>query len=248
MNSGDMSVFVPVVCGAIRRAEWRFGACYVAVRRMTTHGCPRPADGPTRSPPCSSPIRLDAEARLGPQSPTHALLFGYPCRYVKPATVTLLSNAMMALGASADTGKIFDFNLTLPIMAGQFLLLMVFLDKTWFSPVGTLLEDRDSQLREKLATVKGNSGEVSNLQEQAEKILSDARAAAQKKVADAKSAVSTEAATELAAAKAKVDAELARALAGLESEKDAALKGLDAQVAKLSDDILARVLPEGVKV
>ncbi len=171
-----------------------------------------------------------------------------PCRYVKPATVTLLSNAMMALGASADTGKIFDFNLTLPIMAGQFLLLMVFLDKTWFSPVGTLLEDRDSQLREKLATVKGNSGEVSNLQEQAEKILSDARAAAQKKVADAKSAVSTEAANELAAAKAKVDAELARALAGLESEKDAALKGLDAQVAKLSDDILTRVLPEGVKV
>ena len=185
------------------------------------------------------------------QAPTHALPIALPpnlCRYVKPATVTLLSNAMMALGASADTGKIFDFNLTLPIMAGQFLLLMVFLDKTWFSPVGTLLEDRDSQLREKLATVKGNSGEVSNLQEQAEKILSDARAAAQKKVADAKSAVSTEAANELAAAKAKVDAELARALAGLESEKDAALKGLDAQVAKLSDDILVRVLPEGVKV
>lgn len=170
------------------------------------------------------------------------------CRYVKPATVTLLSNAIMALGASAETGKIFDFNLTLPIMAGQFLLLMVFLDKTWFSPVGTLLDDRDKQLREKLATVKGNSGEVSNLQEQAEKIIADARSAAQKKVADAKSAVSTEAANELAAAKAKVDAELSRALAGLESEKDAALKGLDAQVAKLSDDILARVLPEGVKV
>ena len=154
----------------------------------------------------------------------------------------------MALGASAETGKIFDFNLTLPIMAGQFLLLMVFLDKTWFSPVGTLLEDRDKQLREKLATVKGNSGEVGNLQEQAEKIISEARAAAQKKVADAKSAVSTEAANELAAAKAKVDAELSRALSSLETEKDAALKGLDAQVAKLSDDILARVLPEGVKV
>merc|ERR1719199_568424 len=98
-------------------------------------------------------------------------------------------NAMMALGASADTGKIFDFNLTMPIMAGQFLLLMVFLDKTWFSPVGTLLEDRDTQLREKLATVKGNSGEVSNLQEQAEKILSDARAAAAKKIlSDARAA------------------------------------------------------------
>ncbi len=174
--------------------------------------------------------------------------FLYDCSYIKPATLTVLSNAIMAMGAHAETGKIFDFNLTLPIMAGQFLLLMVFLDKTWFSPVGTLLDDRDKQLREKLATVKGNSGEVNKLQEQAEKIISEARAAAQKKVGDAKSAVSTEAATELAAAKAKVDAELAKALASLESEKDAALKGLDAQVAKLSDDILSRVLPEGVKV
>lgn len=46
----------------------------------------------------------------------------------------------------------------------------------------------------------------------------------------------------------KVDAELEKALATLESEKEAAFKGLDAQVAKLSADILSRVLPEGVKV
>ncbi|WPT16690.1 ATP synthase subunit b' [Picochlorum sp. SENEW3] len=167
---------------------------------------------------------------------------------VKPATLTVLSNAIMAMGAHAETGKIFDFNMTLPIMAGQFLLLMVFLDKSWFTPVGKLLDDRDTQLREKLATVKGNSGEVASLQAEAEKIISEARAAAQKKVGDAKAAVSSEAASELAAAKAKVDAELSKALASLESEKDAALKGLDAQVAKLSDDILSRVLPEGVKV
>jgi F-type H+-transporting ATPase subunit b len=44
-------------------------------------------------------------------------------------------------------GKIFDFNLTLPIMAGQFLLLMVFLDKTWFTPVGKVLDSRDGELR-----------------------------------------------------------------------------------------------------
>ena len=167
---------------------------------------------------------------------------------VKPATVTVISNAMLALGAHAETGKIFDFNLTLPVMAGQFLLLMVFLDKTWFSPVGSLLDDRDKQLREKLTMVKDNSGNVTQLQEEAEKLISEARAAAQKQVAEAKAVVSADAAKELAEAKAKVDSELAKALASLEAEKDAALKGLDAQVAKLSDDILSRVLPEGVKV
>jgi F-type H+-transporting ATPase subunit b len=167
---------------------------------------------------------------------------------LKPVTLTALSNAILAFGAHAEAGKIFDFNLTLPIMAGQFLLLMVFLEKSWFTPVGQLLDDRDKQLREKLAVVKDNSGEVQKLQSDAEKLIAEARAEAQKKVADAKNAVSAEAAKELADAKAKVDAELARALAALEAEKDAALKGLDSQVTKLSADILSRVLPEGVRV
>lgn len=167
---------------------------------------------------------------------------------LKPVAVTVLSNAIMAMGAHAEAGKIFDFNLTLPVMAGQFLLLMVFLDKTWFSPVGNLLDERDKQLRDKLAVVKDNSGEVTKLQVEAEKMISEARAAAQKQVADAKATVSAEAAKELATAKAKVDGELSRALAALEAEKDAALKSLDSQVQKLSRDILVRVLPEGVKV
>lgn len=76
----------------------------------------------------------------------------------------MLSNVLLSMPAHAEAGKIFDFNLTLPIMAGQFLLLMVFLDKSWFSPVGQLLDERDKQLREKLAVVKDNSGEVNKLQ------------------------------------------------------------------------------------
>ena len=154
----------------------------------------------------------------------------------------------MAFGAHAEAGKIFDFNLTLPVMAGQFLLLMVFLEKTWFTPVGKLLDERDGQLREKLSSVKGNSAELTNLQNEAEKLITEARAAAQKQVADAKAAVSAEAAKELASAKAKVDAELSRALAALEAEKDTAFKSLDSQVSKLAQEILTRVLPEGVKV
>ena len=60
----------------------------------------------------------------------------------------------MALPAHADAGKIFDFNLTLPIMAGQFLLLMVFLDKFWFGPVGKVLDERDGYIRDQLKKFK----------------------------------------------------------------------------------------------
>ena len=133
-------------------------------------------------------------------------------------------------------------------MMGEFLLLMVFLDKFWFGPVGAALDARDSALRGKLATVKDNGGAVAKLQAEAEALMAEARSAAQKQIGDAKAAVSAECAKELAEAKAKVDAELSRALAALESEKAVAMKGLDSQVAKLSADILGRVLPEGVRV
>lgn len=40
----------------------------------------------------------------------------------------------------------------------------VFLDKTWFTPVGKLLSDRDEDLRKKLASVRDDSGELKSLQ------------------------------------------------------------------------------------
>lgn len=48
-----------------------------------------------------------------------------------------------------------QFNLTLPAMAGQFLLLMVMLDKLWFTPVGKVLDERDALIRSKLAGASG---------------------------------------------------------------------------------------------
>lgn len=65
-----------------------------------------------------------------------------------------MSNCLAVLPAHAEAGKIFDFNLTLPIMVGQFLLLMVFLDKFWFGPVGKVLDERDALIRNQLGSVK----------------------------------------------------------------------------------------------
>lgn len=65
-----------------------------------------------------------------------------------------MANVLLALPAHAEAGKIFDFNLTLPIMVGQFLLLMVFLDKFWFGPVGKVLDERDAKIRTLLGDSK----------------------------------------------------------------------------------------------
>lgn len=56
-------------------------------------------------------------------------------------------------------------------MAGQFLLLMVFLDKTWFSPVGKVLDERDALIRSKLGSVKDNTGDVDKMAAEAQEIL-----------------------------------------------------------------------------
>ena len=75
-----------------------------------------------------------------------------------------MSNALIALPSFAgEPSKIFDFNLTLPIIASEFLLLMVILDKTVFGPVGKALDDRDALIRSQLEAVGDNSTEVANL-------------------------------------------------------------------------------------
>jgi len=143
-------------------------------------------------------------------------------------------------------GGIFDFGLTLPIMAAQFLALMVFLDKSWFGPVGGILDERDAKLRGMLAQVKDNSAQLQALADEAEAELKAARKESQDKVAALKASTQKEADARLDAAKAGVERDLAAAVAALEAEKAEAMKGMDAQVRDMADEILRKVLPEGV--
>ena len=83
---------------------------------------------------------------------------------VKLPAMTLAAQIACAVPAAhAEAGKLFDFDLTLPIIATEFLLLMTILDKTVFGPVGKALDDRDELIRSQLAAVGGNSAEVEAL-------------------------------------------------------------------------------------
>ncbi|PNH00786.1 ATP synthase subunit b', chloroplastic [Tetrabaena socialis] len=166
----------------------------------------------------------------------------------KPALTVAVANALMALPAAADAGKIFDFNLTLPVMGTEFLLLMVFLDKTWFTPVGKVLDERDNMIRSKLGSVKDNGGDVGKLIAEAESILKAARGEVSGMVNAKKAAKQAELDATYNKAKAQITAEVESSIAGLEKESAAMFKTLDAQVDKISAEVLKRVLPEGVKV
>eukprot|EP00892_Ulva_mutabilis_P002527 jgi/Ulvmu1/12275/UM087_0009.1 len=163
--------------------------------------------------------------------------------FVKPTATVAIANLIMASPALAE-GKLFDFNLTLPVMAGQFLLLMVFLDKTWFTPVGKVLDERDELIRSKLASVSGNTEKISEMQAEAEKVLKEARDAASAAVNEARTTTMAEQEAKLDSLRAQLDRDLEKAMRELETEREKAAASINDQVDALSEEIMSTVLPE----
>lgn len=193
-------------------------------------------------------VRPSAVKAVVPRAQLNAEQKPSLAQVVKPTATLLLGNALMAFPAAAEAGKLFDFNLTLPVMAGQFLLLMVFLDKTWFSPVGKVLDERDAEIRNKLGSVKDNTGDVDKFAVEAQEILKAARSEVTALINSKKSAKQAELDAQYNEAKAKIGKEVDTSIAALEKESQAMLAKLDAQVDKISNEVLRRVLPEGVKI
>ncbi|KAI5065521.1 hypothetical protein GOP47_0020216 [Adiantum capillus-veneris] len=160
-------------------------------------------------------------------------------------------NALWAVPAIAaevaaeaeEKGKIFDFNLTLPIIAAEFLLLMVTLDNIWFKPVAKVMDDRDEAIRQKLMSVRDNSDEIKKLQEQAEAILKAARAETTAELNKMKRETAAKLDAKLQESRERIEKELAEAIANLEVQKQETLKSLDKEVQDLSEEIIAKVIP-----
>jgi F-type H+-transporting ATPase subunit b len=158
-------------------------------------------------------------------------------------------NALMVMPALAEElekepkGKIFDFNLTLPIIAVQFLLLMVALDNIWFKPVAKVMDARDEAIRSKLMGVRDNSGEIKKMQNEAEAILKAARIETTEALSKTKRETAAMLDEKLQESRARIENELATSLANLEEQKEETLKSLDKQVQTLSEEILSKVIP-----
>ncbi|XP_027081057.1 ATP synthase subunit b', chloroplastic [Coffea eugenioides] len=154
-----------------------------------------------------------------------------------------LAVAPPSLAAEIEKAALFDFNLTLPIIAAEFLLLMVALDKIYFTPLGKFMDERDAAIREKLSSVKDTSEEVKQLEAQAAAIMRAARAEISATLNKMKKETQLEVEQKLAEGRKKVEAELQEALASLEKQKEDTIKALDSQIAALSDEIVKKVLP-----
>eukprot|EP00199_Chlamydomonas_sp_CCMP681_P006306 CAMPEP_0119116392 /NCGR_PEP_ID=MMETSP1180-20130426/52250_1 /TAXON_ID=3052 ORGANISM="Chlamydomonas cf sp, Strain CCMP681" /NCGR_SAMPLE_ID=MMETSP1180 /ASSEMBLY_ACC=CAM_ASM_000741 /LENGTH=217 /DNA_ID=CAMNT_0007105529 /DNA_START=18 /DNA_END=671 /DNA_ORIENTATION=+ len=192
-------------------------------------------------------LRMVVRAQAQPQRPSLASM----AELAKPAAAAVtavVANVIMAMPAAAADGKLFDFNLTLPVMAGQFLLLMVFLDKFWFTPVGKVLDERDAGIRNMLGSVKDNSGDVDKFAVEAQEILKVARSEVTALINSQKGAKQAELDKQYNTAKLAITAEVETSIAALEKESQAMFQKLDAQVDKVASEVLKRVLPPGLRI
>lgn len=205
------------------------------------------------APPC--PIRLPTVSVIAraahenggkPRLPSRLLkrlaLSSRPAA-IAAAAAMVAASPLPALAEQMEKAALFDFNLTLPAIAIEFLLLMVALDKIYFTPLGKFMDERDAAIRAKLSDVKDTSGEVKELDDQAAAVMKAARAEISAALNQMKKESSAELEQKLAEGRKRVEAELAEALQNLERQKEETIKALDSQIAALSDEIVKKVLP-----
>lgn len=201
---------------------------------------------PRRAPLALKPVASSSSAPPPPRpQPRRSFkqLPGLVSTAAAAAAAAVVSAPLPALAADIEKAALFDFNLTLPFITIEFLLLMVALDKLYFSPLGKFMDDRDAKIRAELGGVKDASEELRQLEEQAQAVLKAARAEIAAALNKMKKETTTELEAKLDEGRRAVEAELVEALGNLEAQKEEAIKALDAQIASLSDEIVKKVLP-----
>ncbi|CAE7944563.1 atpF2 [Symbiodinium sp. KB8] len=121
-----------------------------------------------------------------------------PTQSTPPARDQLLTAGSAALVASlpapAHAGGMFDFGLTLPFVAGSFLLLMAVLNALFYAPVSEEMEERNAKLLQTLSDATDMLAEADEMQVTYTAEIKEAREKAAKELAEARE--KTEAAIE----------------------------------------------------
>lgn len=136
----------------------------------------------------------------------------------------------------------FDFDATLPLMAVQFLLLMVVLNAIFFKPLTKVIEDRANLIRSSQSGAKEGLEQIKAITQQYEKELADSRRQYQDVIAKAQAEAQKVASAQVAAAQAEAVAQREQATQELSAEKAAAMSALEQQVDSLSQEILNKLL------
>ena len=144
--------------------------------------------------------------------------------------------------SSKAEGGLFDFNATLPLMALQFLLLMVMLNIIFYKPVAKVLDERDEYIRNSLTTASAALKKADELTIEYEDKLSNARKQAQELIRQSQKEAQEVVLNKVKDAQKEAELLIAEASQQLVLQKQDAIKTLENQVETLSDQIKAKLL------
>ena len=156
----------------------------------------------------------------------------------------MLATKMLAMTEGA--GGLFDFNATLPLMAIQFVLLMVVLTFIFYKPVSKVLEDREEYISGNLTQASDKLIKADELYKQYDEQLKTAKVNAQAIIAKAEKEAKDSVALEIGEARADAAKLIERTNKELEAQKSTALAQLETQVDELSQLIKEKLLGKEV--
>ena len=136
----------------------------------------------------------------------------------------------------------FDFDATLPLMAVQFLLLMVLLNQFFYKPLTGALDERGNYIRTNQADAQERLSKSERLAQQYEQELAEARRKAQSVIAQAESEADGIVAQQMAEARREAQAIREQTQRELDQQKEEAFRSLEQQVEVLSREILEKLL------
>jgi F-type H+-transporting ATPase subunit b len=138
-------------------------------------------------------------------------------------------------------GGLFDINATLPLVAIQFLLLVVLLNIVLYSPLLTVIEERKEYILTNLAKASELLTEANKLTQQYEQELTSVRKEAQLEITNSQKIHKEILEIELNTSQKYIDNLLDTIQKDLVSKKNIALNSLDEIVQSLSTDIETRL-------
>ena len=154
--------------------------------------------------------------------------------------------ATQLLAMTEGAGGLFDFNATLPLMAIQFVLLMVVLTFIFYKPVSKVLDDRETMINTNLSEASAKLLKADELYTQYDEQLKTAKVGAQATIAQAEKEAKDVVALEIDQARKDAAKLIEQTNRELEAQKSTALAQLETQVDELSQLIKEKLLGKEV--
>jgi F-type H+-transporting ATPase subunit b len=134
-------------------------------------------------------------------------------------------------------GGLFDINATLPLVAIQFILLMVILNIILYNPLLTIIEERKEYILSRLAEASGKLAQAKQLTTQYEQDLETVRKEVQLEIANSQNIHKKILDIELDVSQKYINSLLETISSDLLNKKKSALDSLDSSVQALCNEV-----------